>query len=723
MEDRNPKPVSGTCQWFINHPTFQKWIEEDANMLIVSADAGCGKSVLSRHLVESILPEKFSSSWSVCHFFFKNETSRKDLCTGLSCVIHQLLSHAEALPKPAEKKIIESLQGLKNWRTLWDILLLLLKEIDNVIILFDALDEMDSKDFKGLITKLKADGDLGLAMGSNTKLLVTTRPLASITDELSSIQSNSVSLHGENSEEISEIQKEIELVVQHRLQALKKDKRLQEEVMKDLEVSFQKKGENQKTYLWVKLAFELLEADTSELNQNSSSHWTKLIETLSKSHFELYEQFLDRIPAEEKENVRIALSLVIAAVSPLTTEQLDIALAVRKEFLVNPEANGHSEVSLPRRGERMAAWVRNICRCFLTVYDSEVSFMHQTAKEFLLQSEPTMGTSSSNQFWEKSITLKSAYATYSECWIAYISICQYSRKHSRFGNFFLSDGLYRFRQCQIFGPNDEVPTDVASNVIANDGPKTFYNMLLDQIRRYQISGPMNNTPLDAVSNLKATDVADTFQSSYYALLDQPLGDSSWLYRMYMAWNGPRVLLGQKYPIQSIVFAAYFGHYNALVHLVRKHVISQHPRSGPAVIAAAIGGNLQCLQYLLIQGYPVNASVKPASLSGRNKFQKCNLIELYGSSALHWAAAWGNWQMVQVLLSNGADVNARSEYDGKTPIAKTLRATPSNTDNWDSDLGVEFPTGCHEIDWDKSTTGPRRKIRGCYPRKKHVVRSR
>ena len=38
---------------------------------------------------------------------------------------------------------------------------------------------------------------------------------------------------------------------------------------------------------------------------------------------------------------------------------------------------------------------------------------------------------------------------------------------------------------------------------------------------------------------------------------------------------------------------------------------------------------------------------------------------YGWTALHWAALNGHKEVVQLLISNGADVNAKNS-DGKTP---------------------------------------------------------
>ncbi len=49
-KNRNPKRADGTCEWFTTHGLFQNWREEMSAMLWVSADPGCGKSVLARYL-------------------------------------------------------------------------------------------------------------------------------------------------------------------------------------------------------------------------------------------------------------------------------------------------------------------------------------------------------------------------------------------------------------------------------------------------------------------------------------------------------------------------------------------------------------------------------------------------------------------------------------------------------------------------------------------------
>lgn len=52
-KNRNPDRVPWTCQWFVDQQLFQQWREStSSSMLWVSADPGCGKSVLAKHLVD-----------------------------------------------------------------------------------------------------------------------------------------------------------------------------------------------------------------------------------------------------------------------------------------------------------------------------------------------------------------------------------------------------------------------------------------------------------------------------------------------------------------------------------------------------------------------------------------------------------------------------------------------------------------------------------------------
>lgn len=675
MERNNPKPVQGTCMWFKDHEDFQKWTYNESNLLIVSADPGCGKSVLSRHLVESVLPQK-CPNWFICHFFFKDEGDQKNLSTGLSCVIHQLLSQAELLSEPAKKVINEAGNGLDKWRTLWDILLLLLKEIDNVVILFDAFDEMDPNDFKELTKKLKEDLSSDSIAGSNTKVLITTRPYDFITNPLKSIQSRLIHLQGEGEKEIDQIQGEIKLVIKHRLGEFRKAcPYLKDEVINALENSFERTGKNQKTYLWVKLAFELLEEDQSL--DGSSTYWQSLVDTISEGHIEVYEQLLQRVSAKDKEDVRIVLSIIIAAASPLTTQQLDVALAVRQEFLSNPKTQYEDEKSFECRGDRMEKWIRNTCRCFVTVYDSRVHFIHQTAKEFLLRLKSELQPP--DKCWHKSITLNQADAVISECWIAYVCIVRFPShripKHS-FARVFLTRGLLQFRQCQVFETTE-------------------------------------------ASTYKVSDVSKMFQSSYYALLDQPIDDQKlWLYEMYgrnfLNLRKPQVFQKQPFPVFNILFAAFFGHYNALVHIVSQHQHLHCAHAERAVIAAAAGGNLECLQYLLSQQYPVTISFTQLEHVNEDRPGLWSPINVFEQTALHWAAIWGNRKMAQVLIRHGADINARGEKKNQTAIVDVIRgswssnhqsagfylARMSPSQKVTAQSGFSY-SGCDEGDWDQS----------------------
>lgn len=94
QKDVNPTRVDGTCEWFLGHSKFTAWRQDTtANLLWVTAGPGCGKSVLSRALVDEGLlhsEKPDSKTASICYFFFKDDAERGSGLNALRSILHQL---------------------------------------------------------------------------------------------------------------------------------------------------------------------------------------------------------------------------------------------------------------------------------------------------------------------------------------------------------------------------------------------------------------------------------------------------------------------------------------------------------------------------------------------------------------------------------------------------------------------------------------------------------
>lgn len=101
FKDRNPKRVEGTCQWVLRHPNFETWKESNySSLLWISGDPGCGKSTLSKSLIDEDL--KQTATHTTCYFFFKDDNDvQKSPATALSALLHQLFSSNPMLIKYA----------------------------------------------------------------------------------------------------------------------------------------------------------------------------------------------------------------------------------------------------------------------------------------------------------------------------------------------------------------------------------------------------------------------------------------------------------------------------------------------------------------------------------------------------------------------------------------------------------------------------------------------
>jgi ankyrin repeat domain-containing protein 50 len=132
----------------VAHELFQDWQQSSSSrMLWVSADPGCGKSVLAKYLVDSILPT--TESRTTCYFFFKDDfEDQRTVVNALCCILLQLFRQKRILLSEMVLKRLE-VDGDKftnSFSELWDTLLGAAedKNAGEIVCLLDAIDECEN---------------------------------------------------------------------------------------------------------------------------------------------------------------------------------------------------------------------------------------------------------------------------------------------------------------------------------------------------------------------------------------------------------------------------------------------------------------------------------------------------------------------------------------------------------------------------------------------------
>lgn len=75
QKDINPDRVGGTFQWVLRHDQYPRWQDSGGDDLLwISADPGCDKSVLAKSLVDQEL--QGSSTHSICSTAVANAAGR-----------------------------------------------------------------------------------------------------------------------------------------------------------------------------------------------------------------------------------------------------------------------------------------------------------------------------------------------------------------------------------------------------------------------------------------------------------------------------------------------------------------------------------------------------------------------------------------------------------------------------------------------------------------------
>ncbi|KAL7896307.1 ankyrin repeat-containing domain protein [Trichoderma sp. SZMC 28014] len=616
-KDRNPKRVPGTCDWFVSHEHFRTWNESNSSsMLWVSADPGCGKSVLVRHLVDAVI--QTTESRTVCYFFFKDDfPDQKTIISALSCLLRQIFIQNPPLLSDEILKRFNS--GGETFNTsfseLWKTLLQVAenKNAGEIVCLLDAIDECEDHGGQGrskLLEALRTLYGTETRMRSNLKFLLTSRPYVGIYRNLQPLLQMSglplIHLSGESEDEIRKIALEINAYIDARVHNIADRLQL---TQAERNLLLQKlKSVSNRTYLWVYLVLDFIE---NSINVNNAM----IIEAISNiptTVNEAYEAILSK--SFNTEQARKALHIIVAAARPLTLKEMNFALALNKGG-----RQSYDELDL-EPDDRFRETLRNTCGLCVVVIDSRVYLLHQTVKEFLVKADDMqpIRRDCGDLEWRFSLSLPDSHRILAEICIwhllAGLSIVAGSSTEQNWREIFL-------------------------DYSAEHWTSHFHQM------------PMETQSIMTESILMICDVTSSCCQAWFS--------------SYWSTTNTKFPMG----FTTLMMASYFGLNLAVSSCLTISDIKLDIQDGTyqrtALSWAARNGFYKASE-LLLKGVWVWEKLGPLILPFKRR-AKVDVQDRYGRAPLTYAIWNGDVTLVQLLINSGAQADLRDELEG-TPLS-------------------------------------------------------
>ena len=375
--ERTATRQPGTCNWFLKHARFQTWREDPSSKLLwVSANPGCGKSVLSKCLVEEKLATLDPQHATICYFFFKDVSpDSRSIAKALSAILHQLFTKIPGLVKHALSIFDENGDEISSmFSTMWEILENAAADprAGEIVCVLDALDECEEAQQITLIEKIKTfhgrAEDSGVPK-QKLRFLLTSRPYRNIRTQFHSLIRQFPIIHLSGDDESDLIKEEIDLVILSEVSAIASERCFDREtegyLLKQLLTI-----EN-RTYLWLHL---ILDQIRNSENAGNKKAIRREIQAIPQSVSKAYEAIL--VKTKDRPLATKLLHIIVGAETALTLKELNAAMSVEED------SRCYKDLELESAGA-FEIRVKSICGLFIYTDRSKVFLIHQTAREFL----------------------------------------------------------------------------------------------------------------------------------------------------------------------------------------------------------------------------------------------------------------------------------------------------------------------------------------------------
>lgn len=360
IEEGKDGLLKGSYQWVLDHPDFRRWRDKpDCSLLWVKGDPGKGKTMLLSGIIDELSAHQ-DQSRLLAFFYCQASDGRLNNATAvLRGLVYMLLTQQPSLTsyvqQQADRAGYKIFEDVNAWVAVSDIFMALLQDtgLPTTYLVVDALDEcsVDLPKLLDLVAQLAA-------LNPRVKILVSSRNWFSIEERLERAQTKTLLSLELNEQSISSA---VDVFVRHKVDDIAQQKRLDN---KTKDAIFDYLSANaQGTFLWVSLVCQ---------NLRSAKPWSILtkLRTFPAGLDGLYKRMMDQI--EESEDSEICKRILATAVLVYRPVTLYEATCL---------------IDLPEAVVENLTHVKDLiglCGSFLTVRNSTIYLVHQSAKDYLL---------------------------------------------------------------------------------------------------------------------------------------------------------------------------------------------------------------------------------------------------------------------------------------------------------------------------------------------------
>ncbi|KAH6613521.1 hypothetical protein F5144DRAFT_406716 [Chaetomium tenue] len=622
--------VEGTCKWLLAHEMYKSWASSSQGLLWIRGKPGSGKSTLLKYALAHITGTKTGDTWNralILSFFFHGRGAELQrtplgLYQSLVCQILQQVPDAlKAFVDTFERKeqIDKKKQPVKKqeWhpKELWEALkssLPIVLQKRSVWLFIDALDEAGDEYANDVLGKIKSlvEG-LGTIERSKSaprpfRLCFTCREYPVLEEDFK----NFINPTAQNQGDISTFVKT----------------RLSESRLSRSNIPELIAGRADGIFMWARLVVD--RALSMFRGGESLARIERMVQSTPPELDELYQILLEGLKPDERPASLKLMQWTCCSFQPLALDQLRWAMIIDADFRHDSLEEYEKEEDFTQDNDAMERRVTTLSRGLVEVVLSSdkrmVQFIHQSAKDFVVEKGLKLLTSTAAETLEADVIGVAHYQLSRTC-IRYLSM-------EEIGQTF-ADAPWDCDPFEFLGVDDFF------------NPDSMFN------RDYAEFPLLHYATTSWVSHVQQSEERNVPQED---LLDYFAWPSNHLLHRWSVLKGR--LPGTFYEHPTTLLHVVSGHQlmgplRAILHSIGQFNVDINARDfggGTPLCWAAQGGREAAIQELLNQG---------ANIEARNA---------YGLTALTCAVLSGRENAIQVLLDRGAKIEAR-DGGGQTPL--------------------------------------------------------